>query len=149
MRNNPLREGQRWLRQAREDLRWARHLAEQGAYYLACFLAQQVTEKALKAFLYAQGEEIVLGHSVERLCAAAAAFEPAFRVQGRSWSILDGYYVPTRYPNGLPDGIPADVYTQQAAADAVALAGQAVDFVTVLLAAESVSHISLKPARRP
>ncbi|MGD8967651.1 MAG: hypothetical protein PVI07_09095 [Anaerolineae bacterium] len=29
------------------------------------------------------------------------------------------YYVATRYPNGLPDGIPADTYTRQAAEDAV------------------------------
>jgi len=121
------------LRQAQEDLRWTRHLAEQGAYHLACFLAQQVAEKALKAFLYAQGEEIILGHSVERLCAAAATFEPEFRARGRSLSILDGYYIPTRYPNALPDGIPADVYTQQAATDAVELAGEVVDFVTRLL----------------
>ncbi|MFQ5614535.1 MAG: HEPN domain-containing protein [Anaerolineae bacterium] len=136
MRNKPLEEGRRWLRQAQEDLRWARHLAEQGAYHLACFLAQQVAEKALKAFLYAQGEEIVLGHSVERLCAAAASFEPEFRTQARSWSILDGYYIPTRYPNGLPDGIPADVYTRQAATDAADLAGEAVDFVATRLADE-------------
>ena len=133
MRNRPLEEGQRWLRQAQEDLRWARHLAEQGAYHLACFLAQQVAEKALKGFLYAQGEDIVLGHSVQRLCAAAAAFEPEFRTRARSWSILDGYYIPTRYPNALPDGIPADVYTHHAAADAVELAGEAVDFVATFL----------------
>lgn len=129
MRNKPLEEGRRWLRQAKEDLRWTRHLAEQGAYHLACFLAQQVAEKALKAFLYAQGEEIVLGHSVERLCAAAAAIEPEFQTYARSWSILDGHYIPTRYPSGLPDGIPADVYTQQAASDAVDLAEEAVAFV--------------------
>jgi HEPN domain-containing protein len=133
MRNSPLQEGRRWLRQAGEDLHWARHLAEQGAHHLACFLAQQITEKALKAFLYAQGEEIVLGHSVERLCAAAANYEPQFRERARTWSLLDGYYIPTRYPNGLPDGIPADVYTQQAASDAVVLAGEAFDFVTHLL----------------
>jgi len=133
MRNEPLDEGLRWLRQAQEDLGWARHLAGQGAYHLACFLAQQVTEKALKAFLYAQGQEIVLGHSVARLCAAAAALEPEFDTRGHRWSILDGYYIPTRYPNGLPDGIPAEVYTQAAAADAVGLAGEAVGFVTALL----------------
>jgi HEPN domain-containing protein len=134
MRSGPLEEGLRWLRQAQEDLRWARHLAEEGGYHLACFLAQQVTEKALKAFLYAQGEEIVLGHSVERLCAAAGRFEPEFLVRARSWSMLDGYYIPTRYPNGLPGGIPADVFGQQAAADAVGLAAEAVDFVTHLIA---------------
>ena len=72
MRRKPLEEGLRCLRQAQEDLHWAQHLAEQGAYHLACFLAQQVAEKAIKGFLYGQGEEIVLGHSVERLCASAA-----------------------------------------------------------------------------
>mgnify|MGYP001119337091 CR=1 FL=1 len=135
MRNKPLEQGRRWLRQAQEDLRWARLLAEQGGYHLACFLAQQVAEKALKAFLYAQGEEIVVGHSVERLCAAAAAFQPEFRTRARSWSILDGYYVPTRYPNGLPDGIPADVYTEEAAKGAVALATEAVELADRLLSA--------------
>jgi HEPN domain-containing protein len=133
MRNGPLEQGWRWLRQAREDLRWTRHLAEQGAYHLACFLAQQVAEKALKAFLYAQGQEIVLGHSVERLCGAAATFDPRFTTKARSWSVLDGYYIPTRYPNGLPGGIPADVYTQQAADSAVELASEAVGFVGSLL----------------
>jgi HEPN domain-containing protein len=66
MRRDSLTEGTRWLRQAQEDLHWADHLAAEGAHHLACFLAQQVTEKALKAFLYSQGEEIVLGHSVCR-----------------------------------------------------------------------------------
>ena len=104
-------------------------LAEQGANHLACFLSQQVTEKAMKAFLYAQGEEIVLGHSVERLCAAAATYDPAMAEKARRWSLLDGYYIPTRYPSALPDGIPADVFTAEAASSAVAMAGEAVAYV--------------------
>lgn len=104
-------------------------LAEQGANHLACFLSQQVAEKALKAFLYAQGQEIVLGHSVERLCAAAAAYDPAIGEMARQWSLLDGYYIPTRYPNALPDGIPADVFTAEAARSAVAMASEAVEYV--------------------
>ena len=88
-----------------------------------------MAEKALKAFLYAQGQEIVLGHSVERLCAAAAAYDPAIAEKARQWSLLDGYYIPTRYPNALPDGIPADVFTAEAARSAVAMAAAAVDYV--------------------
>jgi len=45
------------------------------------------------------------------------------------WSILDGYYVPTRYPNSLPDSIPARVYTADAAREAVRLATEVVEFV--------------------
>jgi HEPN domain-containing protein len=133
MRKSALEEADRWLAQATVDLHWARHLAQQGGWHLACFLSQQVAEKALNAFLYAQGEEVVLGHSVERLCAASARYLPEFADKARRWSLLDGYYIPTRYPNGLPDGIPADVYTEDAARDAVALAGEAVAWVRHLL----------------
>ena len=95
MRRRPLDEGKRWLEQAREDLRWAEDLAHRGGYHIACFLAQQVGEKALKGFLYVSGDEIVLGHSVERLCAEAAVRQPEFRESARRWSVLDGFYVAT------------------------------------------------------
>src|SRR3990172_1616102 len=111
MRKTPIEEGRRWLEQAEHDLKWAGLHAEQGGYHLACFDAQQVAEMALKAFLYAQEEEIVLGHSVERLCSSAAAHDPAFGVKSKRWSMLDGYYVAARYPNSLPDSIPAKVFT--------------------------------------
>ena len=75
---------QRWLAQAEADLKWAELLADKDAYHLACFHAQQVAELALKAFLDAQGEEIVLGHSVERLCASAAGYNPEFGERARS-----------------------------------------------------------------
>jgi len=103
---------------------------------LACFLAQQVAEKALKAFLYAQGEEIVLGHSVERLCAEAAERDVGFVEMRERWAVLDGYYVPTRYPNSLPGSIPAHVYTREIAAEAVALAQEVVSAVGERISSE-------------
>jgi HEPN domain-containing protein len=133
MRKDAHNEGERWLAQAVEDLRWAKYLAESGGWHIVCFLAQQVAEKAIKAFLYARGEEIVVGHSVERLCAAAAQYQPGFAERVRRWSLLDGYYIPTRYPNGLPDGIPANVFTQEAAQSAVAQAEEVVAYVKELL----------------
>ncbi|GFN23694.1 HEPN domain-containing protein [Thermanaeromonas sp. C210] len=132
MRRAPAEEARRWLDQAREDLKWARRLAEEGGYHIACFLSQQVAEKALKAFLYAQGETLVLGHSVSTLGEKAAHYEKKIAEKTGVWSILDGYYIPTRYPNGLPDGIPARVYNQKTAREAVALAAQVVDTVAEL-----------------
>jgi HEPN domain-containing protein len=133
MRNSPLHEGQRWLSQAVEDLKWAKHLADQGGWHIACFLSQQVTEKALEGYLYAQGIDIVVGHSVARLCSSAAEYQAEFAEKAKRWSLLDGYYIPTRYPNGLPDGIPAEVYTHEAAAGAVSLAEDAVEYIQGLL----------------
>jgi len=129
MPRDPLEEGRRWLKQAKVDLGWAEELVRLGGYHIACFLAQQVAEKALKAFLYAQGEEVVLGHSVGRLCERAAGYDPEFSSYISRWSILDGYYVPTRYPNSLPDSIPAEVYNRESAEEAVGLAREAVGFV--------------------
>jgi len=137
MRRSPLDEGRRWLEQAEADLGWADDLARRGGFHIACFLAQQVGEKALKAFLYASGAEVALGHSIERLCAEGGERHPDFREQARRWSILDGYYVPTRYPNALPDSIPARVYTEDAAREAVRLAEEIVAYVRQLLSAAS------------
>jgi len=134
MRKEPLEEARRWLEQASEDLKWATELAGKGGYHIACFLAQQVAEKALKGFLYARGEEVVIGHSVERLCAAAARFDKGFADKAKTWSVLDGYYVTTRYPNSLPDSIPARVYTSRAANDAVGMAAEVVSFVNERIA---------------
>ncbi len=133
MRNGPLDEGARWLEQAKADLYWSQHLAEEGGYHIACFLAQQVAEKALKAFAYAMGEEIVLGHSVERLGHLAAGWDPRFAELVKRWSILDSFYVAARYPNSIPDSIPARVYTQDAALQAVGLAAEVVAFVEELM----------------
>ena len=93
---------------------------------LACFLAQQTAEKAIKGFLYAQGEEVVFGHSVERLGTAASVYKPDLKDAVKRWGILDTYYIPTRYPNGLPDSIPAKVYNQDIAKTAAALAEEVV-----------------------
>jgi len=48
-------------------------------------------------------------------------------------SPLDSYYIPTRYPNSLPEGIPAEVYTRDAALGAVSLAEEATEYVRLLI----------------
>ena len=56
-------------------------------------------------------------------------YNSEFKEKARRWTILDAYYIPTRYPNGLPDGIPANVYTEEAAKNAVALAEESVEWI--------------------
>jgi HEPN domain-containing protein len=92
---NPIDEGRRWLEQALEDLKWARDLAERGGYHIACFLAQQVGEKALKAFLYAKGEEIVLGNSIEKLCNLCSKYNAEFSERVK---LLDAHYLTSSPP---------------------------------------------------
>ena len=47
---------------------------------------------------------------------------------------LDHYYVPTRYPNSLPGGIPADAFDESDARRALALAGEVMRLVRAKLA---------------
>ncbi len=100
MRREAIEEGERWLEQAKEDLKWTKDLAERGGYHIACFLAQQVREKALKAFLYAQGEEIVVGHSIERLCNLASKFDNKFSKKSKDgpYSTVTMYRQDIRIP---------------------------------------------------
>ena len=44
----------------------------------------------------------------------------------RQEMVLDLYYIPARYPNGLPDSIPAKVFTEEVAKTAAALADEIV-----------------------
>jgi HEPN domain-containing protein len=122
-------EAARWLEQARRDLDDARFAASGARWNLACFLSQQAAEKALKAFLYARGAEAVWGHSVAELCQEAAAQDAAFGALRVEAAALDQYYIPTRYPNGLPGGIPADAYVRTDAERALGLCAAVIDLV--------------------
>ncbi|MGH2769656.1 MAG: HEPN domain-containing protein [Actinomycetota bacterium] len=101
-----LREGARWLAQAETDLGAARLLSERFPA-LACFHAQQSAEKALKAILHASGERPVLGHSLGDLGSRVAKCSPHYQALGSEVTKLDRYYIPTRYPDGLPEGADA------------------------------------------
>ena len=121
----PNREAGRWLRQAENDLAYAAVGLREGFAAQVCFQCQQVCEKAIKALRYARGERAVLGHALVEL---AAPLEVMARFRDEL-AVLDQYYVPTRYPNGLPGGIPSDVYTTAQAGAAVGVARRIVAVV--------------------
>ena len=109
-----------WLRPADADLAHARHALAGSHHEWACFSAQQAAEKAAKAAHQSLGHE-AWGHSVTELLdalrAEVPAVDPALMDRARA---LDKLYIPTRYPNGLPTGAPADYYTRAEAERAIA-----------------------------
>ena len=109
MRRDPESEAIRWLAQAEEEYKDAAYLAKAGRYYLSLFLCQQSAEKALKAFIYTKEEDPIFSHSVVILLRLAASIDPDFESL-KDARRLDDYYIPTRYPNGLPGEIPARYY---------------------------------------
>ena len=85
-------------------------------------MCQQVAEKGLKALHYLGGARVVLGHSIVELLDPLLAEHPALGRFRETAQQLDQYYIPTRYPNGLPGGVPSDVFTKRQADEAVAAA---------------------------
>lgn len=115
-------EAKRWIAQAREDLHSADVLLDSGRYYMVCFLSQQIAEKALKAFLYSKGRDLVFGHSVIKLCEACAEHDDRFKQLKKKIKNLDQYYIEARYPNWLPESIPAEFFDDNDAKGALEMA---------------------------
>jgi HEPN domain-containing protein len=109
-------EARRWFRQAQADLAVVKTLRSAGHYAAACFHAQQAGEKALKAVLFSQGSRIVWGHSVRELGRDCEPLDTAFTKITAQATLLDQFYIPTRYPNGLPSpAVPGESYTENQA----------------------------------
>jgi len=130
MRRTADLEARRWLAQARADLADAAYNREGGRHHLACFLAHQSAEKALKALLFLDPDADPWGHSVRELCQQAARADAAWAVPADEVAPLDQFYIPTRYPNGLPGGIPSEAYSADDSARAIALADRVVQAVS-------------------
>lgn len=131
MKRPPPEEAVRWLTHARDEFLDADALRERGRFYLALFHFQQAAEKALKAYLLAatQSVEVLRSHAIADLLANASALDPEFRAVSLA-KRLDQYYIPTRYPNGLPGGVPSRFYDDPAeAAEAARLAREVLDLV--------------------
>ena len=133
---------QRWLRTAEDDLRAAHALIEAGLPAHACFAAQQSGEKAVKALWYLAGED-PWGHSIMKLVAGLPQRDDMADIA--LWmekaAGLDKFYIPTRYPNGLPDLTPGQVYLRADAEAGIAMASFLLDAAREMLAAEDETPV--------
>lgn len=122
MRFPPHDEARRWFEEAVSDLDTARYLANGARYNTACFMGQQAAEKAMKAFLYSHEVEEPWGHSVDTLIHDGISYDSTLDTVRDLGAVLDKYYIPTRYPNGLPGGLPSKAYTADDARQAITAA---------------------------
>ena len=117
-----------WFRQAGRDLEHACDAAAAGRHEWACFAAHQAAEKAVKALHLRLGQE-AWGHVVRRLLEelpASVALPAGIVDRAR---VLDSFYIPTRYPNGHPEGAPGDHYGTLQSQEALGHAREIIEFV--------------------
>jgi len=105
--NSPTGRYLDWLKQAENDLLWAKHLFSGGFYSQTCFISQHLGEKALKAFCFVKGFDIVKTHSLFQI----------IKILGENGELeemakeLDLYYISGRYPDAFPARAPFDMFT--------------------------------------
>jgi HEPN domain-containing protein len=109
-------ESGRWLATADDDLEAAEIMRRFGKHAQCCFHCQQAAEKSLKAAYFSiDGEP--WGHSLVKLIEEIGRFDAAVQErlapQTRNARILDRFYIPTRYPDGLPDIAPKDAFADE------------------------------------
>jgi len=108
-------EANRWFTTGQDDLDTAVILRKNKKHAHACFHAHQAVEKAIKGVWYFYDED-PWGHSIlkliqdiEEVDANAFSLLNKFVEDARK---LDRLYIPTRYPNGLPDITPDMAYSE-------------------------------------
>jgi HEPN domain-containing protein len=122
-----------WFKQAERDLEQAVRSEEDGFYEWACFTAQQVAEKAIKALHLRFGQE-AWGHVVAKLLRELPPEVTLSQDLIEKAQVLDGFYIPPRYPNGFPEGAPFEHYNRRHSSEAIAYAGEILEFVRSYLA---------------
>ena len=117
-----------WLRQAERDLEFAAEAARADKHEWPCFVAHQSAEKALKALHLHLGQE-AWGNVIRILLEELPRdidVSPEILERAR---VLDAFYIPTRYPNGHPEGSPGDHYGKLQSREAMEYAGAILELV--------------------
>jgi HEPN domain-containing protein len=132
-------EANRWLLTAKDDLDTAIILKEKKKNAHACFHAQQAVEKAVKAVWYFYDED-PWGHSIfkliqelEEVDADAFSLLNQFTNEAKK---LDRLYIPTRYPNGLPDITPDMAYSEDDSHDSIETAKKIINQIETIILLE-------------
>ena len=127
-----------WLHQSRADLAQAELSAGAGHHEWACFACHQAVEKALKALHLHHGQQ-AWGHGLGRSFRdlpppLAQALATEVQDLEDRLRILDALYIPTRYPDSLPEGAPTDHFGRLQSQDALRHARALVDAISSALA---------------
>lgn len=114
-----------WLYHAYQDLLAAKVLIDDKRLYeQVVFHCQQAMEKSIKAFLLYKSHRLFDGHNLTWLCKQAAMLEGEFTPWIEKSTLLNRFYIETRYPADVPTDI-----TQAFAKETLAFTDELVDMV--------------------
>lgn len=121
-----------WMEKAADDFKFAEVGLKEGFYSQVCFLSQQVIEKSLKGCLVKLGRAYPKSHNLREL--AQRVPELSLKPYLERITIMDGYYVPIRYPDAAPGMKASGPPNQTEATEALTTAKEIFDVVEKFLA---------------
>jgi len=122
---NPKEQAKRWLKQAEYDLNEAKKSLKDGSYAYTCFFAEQSAQKSLKAVLYLDGARFINIHSIRELVKELSKKRTEFLELSEKGTLLDQYYLSSRYPDAVPEpAVPSEIFIKGQADMAVDIAGR-------------------------
>ena len=111
---------------AKRNLENAKYEYDGVFYEFSCFLSQQSAEKAIKALYQKIGAE-AFGHSVTGLIQRFTFKEKFDARMIDEAKELDKAYIPTRYPDSIPEGSPFMMYSADEAGRLMLYAGHIIE----------------------
>lgn len=116
-----------WFLKAEDDLKFAKVGLEEGFYAQVCFLSQQAIEKCLKGALIALGRPYPKSHGLTELSKLVPELAP--QQWATALTIIDGYYVPLRYPDAAAGSKASDPPNQEEAKEVLVTAEEIFAYV--------------------
>jgi HEPN domain-containing protein len=117
-----------WLTFAVRDINAGEVNVREDVYYVACFLAQQAAEKALKGFLINNNISHPRTHDLAGLCRLCSGIDNGFSNFKTKLALLTQFYAPTRYPDAAPGITSEGMPSKDTARKALNYARDIVDF---------------------
>ena len=121
----------RWLAFSDEDLKMAELAFENSLWNQVCFHSYQCAEKSLKALIVERGESPPRTHRLTDLLILLGV--PALDELADELRLLEGFYIPTRYPDALPGTLLEALPGEQEAQEALTAARRVSDAIQGIL----------------
>lgn len=121
-----------WFLFAEEDMKMADNAFREDIFNQVCFHSQQGVEKMLKGYLYSKGVHIPKTHFLVELLKLCMKLDKNFQDYQEGCSILDAYYIPTRYPDAIPGSLPEGLPQKNNAKEALSILKRMAGFIKKL-----------------
>ncbi len=116
-----------WFDQAVRDLEQAEDSRRAGRHEWACFASHQAAEKAVKGLHLHLGQD-AWGHVVATLLQNLPQVAAVPEDLVEKAKVLDGFYIPPRYPNSHPEGAPFEHFGTIQSEMGISYAGEVIEF---------------------